>query len=480
MEKKFTAPIADAMQKYSNDGALAFHTPGHKQGLGAHQLLKNLITAEGLRQEVSLMEELDDLHSPRTCIKDAENLAAKLFNADDCLFIINGTTCAIQTMILSTLKQGDLVFVPRNSHRSVMAGLILAGAIPIYLPVEFSNELQIPLNISVETLKLAIKKFPQARALILTSPNYYGVAADVKKIAEILHAAGMLLLVDEAHGAHLQFCEELPISAMDAGADLAAQSTHKILGSLTQTSMLMVRKKFIDVEKVRRVASFLQSTSPNYLLLASLDIARLQMQENPEKISQAVKLSKKLRAEINLIDGLKTFDAVPNFELDFTKVTVNVENLGLTGIDADKILRHKFKIQCELSDAANLLFLITYADNCATISKLVDALKNFAATKKILPAPKRFIATPAEITQSEISPREVFFAESQTVEIEKAVGKICAEEVTFYPPGIPILNPGEMVTAEVIDFIKSQKEIGGRIIGAADTQLNTIKIFGGD
>ena len=474
MNKKFTAPIAEAMQKYSADGALAF-TPGHKQGLGAHELLKKLITAEGLRQEVSLMEELDDLHSPRTCIKDAENLAAKLFNADDALFIINGTTCAIQTMILATLKAGDLVFVPRNSHRSVMAGIILAGAIPIYLPVEFSAELQIPLNISVETLKLAIKKFPTARALILTSPNYYGVAADTKKISEILHAAGMLLLVDEAHGAHLQFCKDLPISAMDAGANLAAQSTHKILGSLTQTSMLLVKN--FDVEKVRRAASLLQSTSPNYLLLASLDIARLQMQENPEKISQAVQLSKKIRTEINLIDGLKTFDAVKNFQLDLTKITVNVENLGITGIDAEKILRHKFKIQCELSDAANLLFLITYADNFATAEKLIDALKNFAATKKFFCTPERFINFNNEITKSEISPREVFFSESQAVALEKAVGKICAEEVTFYPPGIPILNPGEIVTPRIIDFIKVQKEIGGRIIGAADVNLETLKII---
>ena len=471
MEKNLTAPLATAMQIYSNDGALAFHTPGHKQGLGAHQLLKNLITAEGLRQEVSLMEELDDLHSPRTCIKTAENLAAQLWNADEVLFIVNGTTCAIQTMILATLKPGELVFVPRNSHRSVMAGIILAGAIPIFLPVEFSQKLKIPLNVTVETLQRAIKKFPQARALILTSPNYYGVAADVQKISEMLHAAGMLLLVDEAHGAHLKFCEELPISAPDAGADFAAQSTHKILGSLTQTSMLMVRKKF--VESARRAASLLQSTSPNYLLLASLDIARLQMQlEGNEKISAAVQLSKNLREEINLIDGLKTFDA-----LDLTKVTVNVEDLGLTGIDAEKILRHKLKIQCELSDAFNLLFLITYADNCEKISKLVDALKSLIAYKKISAAPINFTTAPAEISKCEVSPREVFFAENKSVPLEKSVGKICAEEITFYPPGIPILNPGEIVTPQILDFIKQQKSIGGRIIGAADTSLNTLKIL---
>lgn len=475
MNKKFIAPIAAAMQKYSSDGALAFHTPGHKQGLGAHELLKNLITAEGLRQEVSLMEELDDLHSPRTCIKDAENLAAKLWNADDCIFIINGTTCAIQTMILAALQPNDLVFVPRNSHRSVMAGLILAGAIPIYLPIDFSADLQIPLNLTVETLKRAIKEFPTARALILTSPNYYGVAADVQKIAEILHAAGMLLLVDEAHGAHLKFCEELPISAMDAGANLAAQSTHKILGSMTQTSMLMIKN--FDAEKVRRAASLLQSTSPNYLLLASLDIARLQMEQfGAEKIPQAVQLSKFLRTEINLIDGLKTFDAVKNFQLDLTKVTVNVENLGITGIDAENILRHKFKIQCELSDAANLLFIISYADTCATIQKLIDALKKFAERKNFFKN-KNLVAAPSEIKKSQISPREVFFSNAESVALEKSVGKICAEEVTFYPPGIPILNPGEIITAEIIDFIKTQKNIGGRIIGAADSNLDTVKIF---
>lgn len=476
MSKKIPYPLLSAMQNYSNDGALAFHTPGHKQGLGAHSLLKNLITAEGFRQEVSLMEELDDLHSPHSCIKAAETLAAQLWHAEEALFIINGTTCAIQSMILATLKEGDLVFVPRNSHRSVTAGLILSGAIPIFLPVEFSQKLKIPLNISLETLQRAIKKFPTARALILTSPNYYGVAADVQKISEILHAAGMLLLVDEAHGAHLQFSEKLPISAMDAGADFAAQSTHKLLGSLTQTSILLVREKIFS-EKVRRASSLLQSTSPNYLLLASLDAARLQMQENPKKISEAVELSKNLREKINLIEGLKTFDVVENFQLDFTKVTVNVENLGITGIAAEKILRHKFKIQCELSDAANLLFIISYADNCATVEKLLDALKNFAANKKISPEPESFIPALGKISKAAVSPREVFFAENQTVPLENSVGKICAEEVTFYPPGIPILNPGEIITAEILDFIKQQKNFGGRIIGAADTALNTIKIY---
>ncbi len=474
--EKFSAPIISAMAKYSADGALAFHTPGHKQGLGAHELLKNLVTAEGLRQEVSLMEELDDLHSPHGCIRDAEKLAAELWHAEDCLFIVNGTTCAIQAMILATLQPGDLVFVPRNSHRAVMAGLILSGAVPIFLPIEFSDELKIPLNLTTETLRLAIKKFPQARALIVTSPNYYGVAADLPEMAAMLHAAGMLLLVDEAHGAHLQFSEKLPASAMDAGADLAAQSTHKLLGSLTQTSMLLVKN--FDAARVRRAASLLQTTSPNYLLLASLDAARLQMAEiGAEKISAAVELSKKLRAEIQKIDGLTTFDAVKNFPLDCTKITVNVEALGLTGIAAEKILRHKLKVQCELSDAANLLFLLTFADTSATVSRLIEALKILADR------PKKFCKTgiskiPIEIKKA-LSPREVFFSPKESVALEKSVGKICAEEITFYPPGIPVLNPGEKITAEIVRHIVEMKKIGDRIIGAADTELRTIEIIEG-
>lgn len=469
MAKKISAPIVEAMKKYSSDGVLAFHTPGHKQGRGAHEFLRELLTAEGLRQEVSLMEELDDLHAPRTCIKEAQRLAAKLWHADETIFFVNGTTSAIQAMILGTLKAGDLVFIPRNAHRSVISGLILSGAVPIFLPVEFDAEFKLPLNVSVETIERAIKKFPQARAILIVSPNYYGVAADLEKISALAHEAGMILLVDEAHGAHLQFSSELPQSAMDSGADLSAQSTHKLLGALTQCSMLMIREKF--AERVKLAASLLQTTSPNQILLASLDIARLQMElDGCKKISRAVELAKKLRAELKLIDGFRTFDAVENFSLDATKVTVNVENLGLSGQEAEKFLREDLKVQCELSDAANLLFLITYADDEATISKLVDALK-------LLPRRERKILSPPiiskEILSAELSPRETFYAPVEVVALEKSVGRICAEEVTFYPPGIPLIMPGEKISAEVVEQIKIS---GGKVFGAADKTLSAIKV----
>ena len=471
MAKNFSAPIVAAMKKYSADGAIPFHTPGHKQGRGAHELLHELLTAEGLRQEVSLMGELDDLHAPQTCIKDAQNLAAKLWHADETIFFVNGTTSAVQAMIFGTLKPGDLIFVPRNAHRSVISGLILSGAKPIFLPVEFDEEFNLPLNVSVETIERAIKNFPQAKAALLVSPNYYGVAADVEKISQLVHAAGMILLVDEAHGAHLTFCDELPKSAIESGADLAAQSTHKLLGSLTQTSMLMLRKNFS--EQIRRAASLLQTTSPNQILLASLDIARLQMETvGREKISAAVKLAKKLRDEIKKIHGLKTFDAVKNFSLDATKVTVNVSGLGLSGREAEEILRRDLKIQCELSDAENLLFLITFADDEQTISKLVDALKLLPRRmqKKICSTPP-----PKKISVAELSPRETFYAPAEVVELKKSVGRICAEEITFYPPGIPLLMPGEKISAEVVALIEQEKN--SRVLGAADKTLSTIKVI---
>ena len=467
-----SAPIVDAMKRYSSDNPTPFHTPGHKHGRGAHELLRELLTPEGLQVEVSLMDELDDLHAPHGCIRDAQKLAARLWHADETIFFVNGTTSAIQAMIFGTLKPNDLIFVPRNAHRSVISGLILSGALPIFLPVEFDAEFNLPLNVTVETVERAIKKFPQAKALLLVSPNYYGVAADVKKISELVHAAGMILLVDEAHGAHLQFSDELPLSAMDSGADLAAQSTHKILGSLTQTSMLHMRKNFSA--QVKRAASLLQTTSPNQILLASLDVARLQMEvDGRELIQAAVELSKNLRGRLKRI-GLKIFTP-KNFSFDATKVTVNVSSLGLTGLAAEKILRHEMKIQCELSDAANVLFLLTFADDESTVAKLVDALKILSTrTQKKISLPPPILSR--EISSATLSPRETFYAPTTTVKLRDAVGKICAEEVTFYPPGIPLLMPGEKISAQVIELIEREKLSGGKILGVEDSTLRTIKI----
>ncbi len=475
------APIAEAMQAYARDGALAFHTPGHKQGLGAHPLLRKLITAEGLREEVSLMEELDDLHEPTMCIREAQELAADLYGADAAYFMINGTSGAIHTMLMAALMPGDIVLVPRNAHRSLIGGIILVGARPVFIQPEIDERLGIAMGLCLSDIKKAIAAHPEARALALVYPTYYGVTVDLQAIADELHAHDMLLLVDEAHGPHLKFSDKLPLQAIDAGADMAAQSTHKITGSMTQTSLLLAKGPRVDQERVRQAASLLQSTSPNQLLLASLDIARLQLAEiGRERIGRAVHLAEKLRRDINAVDGLWSFGAdylqtEGAAGLDLTKVTVSLRGLGISGPQAEEILRHEYKIQCELSDAYNLLFIISYADTEHEIGVLLDALRALAARfqgKAQFSVPAAMPAVPA----LGMTPREAFFAAYELVPFPVAAGRIAAEQLMFYPPGIPILAPGDRIDQASLDYIRAMQELGLKVVGPQDTNLKTLKV----
>lgn len=475
------APIAEAMQAYARDGALAFHTPGHKQGLGAHPLLKKLITAEGLREEVSLMEELDDLHEPTMCIREAQELAAELYGADAAYFMINGTSGAIHTMLMAALCPGDTVLLPRNAHRSMIGGIILAGAKPVFIQPEIDETLGIAMGLRLSDIQKAIAAHPEAKALALVYPTYYGVTVDLQAIADELHAHDMLLLVDEAHGPHLKFSDVLPPQAIDAGADMAAQSTHKIVGSLTQTSMLLVKGERVSAERVRQAASLLQSTSPNQLLLASLDIARLQLaEEGAEKVGRAVALAEKLRQDINAIDGLWSFGADYLHSegasgLDLTKVTVSLRALGISGPQAEHILRHEYKIQCELSDAYNLLFIISYADTEHETEILLAALKELASRytgKEKFSVPVSLPAVPI----LGMTPREAFFADYEQVPFAEAAGRIAAEQLMFYPPGIPILAPGDTIDKSSLDYIRAMQELGLKVVGPQDAALTTLKV----
>ena len=477
------APIAEAMRAYAADGARAYHTPGHKQGLGAHPLLKALVTEEGLREEVSLMEELDDLHEPTMCIKEAQEMAAALYGADQAYFMINGTTGAIHTMLMGALRPGDAVLVPRNAHRSMIGGIILAGAHPVFLQPEVDERLGIAMGLTEETVARAIAAHPEAKALACVYPTYYGVTFDLARIAALVHAHDMLLLVDEAHGPHLRFSEALPPQAIDCGADMAAQSTHKILGAMTQASMLLVNGPRVDRERVREAASLLQSTSPNQLLLASLDIARLQMAENGrETVGQAVRLAGRLRSAINAIDGLWSFG--PEYTcypgatgLDATKITVQVTGLGLSGVEAEPILRHEYKVQCELSDARNLLFILSYADKDEQADYLLRALQGLARDHRRGSEASGAVSTklPAVPAQG-MTPREAFFAPKGSVAFSEAEGHIAAEQVMFYPPGIPILCPGDVIDAASLRYIEAMQALGLKVVGPRDASLGRIQV----
>lgn len=483
--RQLVAPISKAMDAYAGDGALAFHTPGHKQGLGAHPLLRRLITSDGLRQEVSLMEELDDLHTPFGCIKEAEELAAELWGARRTLFQINGTTGAIHAMLLGTLNPGDKVLVPRNAHQSIMGGIILSGAVPIFVQPEIDLKLGIPMGVTLETLRSKLAENDEIKAVVMVYPTYYGVAADLQAIADFLHQREILLLVDEAHGAHLKFSDELPKQALDCGADVVAQSTHKLLGSMTQTSMLHIGSDRVDLVRIEKAAALLQSTSPNQLLLASLDIARLQMAEDGgDLLKRAVELSQWLRREINAIPGLycpgdEILGGTAVHGLDYTKITVNLSGIGMSGIRAEEILRHEYKVQCELSDPRNILFIISMADRQQECERLVEVLRDLA-----MRAPEVEVEKPFEgalelnrIPEMKLSFREAFFGECEKVIFEHAVGRISAETIVFYPPGVPVLCPGEEINDDVVSYVRQWQSVGMRVVGPADTSLKYIKVM---
>lgn len=485
--KQTDTPLLAAMKRYVNDGVVPFHTPGHKQGKGMHAELEKFIGKEALALDLALMEELDDFYEPYGCIKDAQELAAQLYGADHSFFVINGTTGGIYAMILATAGPGEKIIVPRNAHRSIIGGIILSGAIPIFMQPEIDHELGIAMGVTPETVKAAVTEHPDAKAVLIINPTYYGVATDLKQIVEIVHQCQMVVLVDEAHGPHLKFSHRLPLQALDAGADICAQSSHKIIGALTQASLVHCKEGRIRVPHLKAMLQLTQSSSPNYIMLASLDVARMQMATEGKKLIEAsIELANWARQEINKIPSLYCFgeEKVGNpgvFEIDPTKVTVTVRGLGLTGAEAEKILRHEYKVQAELSDIYNLLFMITLGDRKEDVEILVAALADLALTygKPFDEARGSWINTSyPETPQGVLSPRDALFGSTRMMPFDDSAGMICAEIVTFYPPGIPVLCPGEKITQEMIDYCRRLQDGGMHISGPEDCTLQIIKVVG--
>ncbi len=477
-------PLVEAMLKYKNDKVYPFHTPGHKGGRGMEALLKNELGAGAVAMDVSLMSELDDIHAPSTCIKEAQDLAAQLYGSDKCFFAVNGTTGAIHAMLMTACRAGDKVLVPRNAHRSVAGALLLANLQPVFVMPEYDAGFGINTQITPEVVAEAFEKEPDIKAVLVTSPNYYGQAADLKAIAQIAHAHNAVLLVDEAHGPHLGFSQKLPPSALQCGADACAQSTHKILGAMTQCSLLHVKGGRIDLTRAAEVMSLLTTTSPNYLLMASLDAARYTLAVHGEKLGDmALAAAEKLRSLLKKFEGLRLLDdssigrnGVAGF--DKTKVTVNTAAWGYTGVETGDALR-KAGIAVELTDAANVLFLVTYADGGAGYETVLNKIETVFAQMqqhKRTPLPEQDSYKLPEFA-TVLPLRTAFDAEHESVPLDEAEGRICAEQVSFYPPGIPVLWPGELVTGSVLDYCRRMKALGLPVSGPADYTLTELRVI---
>lgn len=474
-------PFLQAMQSYLDEGAAPFHTPGHKMGRGAPAALQELLGPRALAMDLTTLPGLGDLFDKAGPIQQSQRLAAELYGADATYFLVNGTTGGVYAMMLATLGPGDKVLLPRNVHRSVLGGLILSGAVPEFINPVLDSRLQVAMNVTAEAMTAAIESHPDAKAVVLVNPTYYGAATDVGRIVETAHAHGLPVLVDEAHGPHLHFSAALPLSALDAGADIVVQSTHKLLGSLSQTSLLHCRRGRISPQRLETMLQLVQSSSPNYLLLASLEAAMAQMAEAGELlVGHSVALAEAARARINQIPGLVCFgrEKVGDpgvFAFDATKLTVSMGGIGLTGNAAAAMLRREGGVQAEMADGRNVLFLVTLGDDATSLDRLVDALAGLqpgnggAAAAAELPLP------PLAGAQL-LSPREALFSRNARLDFRTVSGRICAETVVSYPPGIPLLMPGERITAEMIAYCLAVRDQGFTILGPEDPTLQTIGV----
>ena len=477
-------PLIDALKACTTRSHAPFYTPGHKRGAGISALLTDLIGKDVFRADLTELAELDNLFTPQSVILAAQELAAEAFGAEKTWFLVNGSTCGIEAAILATCRTGDKILLPRNVHSSVISGLILSGAIPIFINPVYNSDLDIAYSITPEALKAALVQHPDTKAVLIVYPTYNGICGNLPAFVHLTHQYNIPLIVDEAHGAHFHFHSQLPISALTAGADLTVQSIHKTLGAMTQASMLHFQGKRIDIDRVNKALQLVQSTSPSFILLASLDAARQQMAIHGEKLmSQTLDLAEEARIKINQIPGFSTplinSKKSPGFmDLDQTRLTVNVSKIKFTGFASEEILDKKFHVTPEFSSWQNLTFIISLGNTKTDIQKLIQGLNNLThvipLTSECQPCNNINDAMIASIMS--ISPREAFFANSEVIPIAETQERICAEIICPYPPGIPVLMPGEIITKSALEYLQEIQNMGGFISGCADETLQTVKV----
>lgn len=474
-----SAPIYEALEKFRRRRVVPFDVPGHKRGRGNPELVE-LLGEKCVSLDVNSMKPLDNLGHPVSVIRRAEELTADAFGAAHAFLMVNGTTSSVQSMILSVCKAGDKIILPRNIHKSVINALVLCGAVPVYVEAKVNPRIGIALGVEVEEMRRVMDANPDAKAVFINNPTYYGICSNLKKITEMAHERGMKVLVDEAHGTHLYFGENLPVSGMAAGADLAAVSMHKSGGSLTQSSILLCGSD-MDAGYVRQIINLTQTTSASYLLLSSLDISRRNLAlRGKESFAKVVRMAEYARNEINEIGGYYAYgkdlvDGDSVYDYDVTKLSVYTQGIGLTGIEVYDILRDEYDIQIEFGDIGNILAYISIGDRIQDIERLVGALEDIGRSYE----KDSSTLYCGDFIQPEVvcTPQEAFYADKRQIPIRETAGAICAELVMCYPPGIPILTPGERITGEIIEYILYAKEKGCSLQGTQDPSVQLLNVI---
>ena len=443
------APIYEALEQFRQMRVVPFDVPGHKRGRGNPELTA-FLGQQCVGVDVNSMKPLDNLCHPVSVIREAEELAADAFGAAHAFLMVGGTTSSVQSMVLTACKRGDEIILPRNVHRSVLNALVLCGAVPVYVNPEVDKRLGISLGMKREQVEKAIREHPNAVAVLVNNPTYYGICSDLRAIVKMAHDAGMLCLADEAHGTHFYFGGGLPVSAMAAGADMASVSMHKSGGSLTQSSLLLIGPN-VHPGYVRQIINLTQTTSGSYLLM-----------------------------EINAVGGYYAFgkelcNGNSVFDFDTTKLSVHTLDIGLAGIEVYDILRDEYDIQIEFGDIGNILAYLSIGDRPQEVERLVSALAEIK---------RRYRTDGAGLLSQEYidpvvaaSPQEAFYAPKKSLPLRETEGMVCSEFVMCYPPGIPILAPGERITKEILNYIEYAKAKGCSMTGPEDPDILHLNVL---
>src|SRR3954454_13260047 len=478
------ARYLEAVVAYAFRGTARYHVPGHKGGPGADPGLRKAIGVDALAADVPQDIHGVDLGPSPTPYERAEGLAAEAFGAERSWFLTNGATQGNHALCLALAPLGTRVVAQRNSHTSIVDGLVLSGGIPSFVAPEYDTELGITHAVTPQTLEAALAEAPDASAVFVVSPTYYGMAADVRALAEVAHAAGVPLVVDQSWGPHFGFHEALPPTALSQGADAMLTSTHKIAGSLTQSAMLHVNAGRIDVGAVARAVRLLRSTSPSSLLLASLDSARRQLVLHGEQLlHETLEAIAQARAKLDSIPGIALVDdslvgRMRGAGYDPLRIVVHVRGTGRTGYEIADALRRSYDVHLEMPPEATLVFIVGLGEPVAALRRLAGDIEE--TVKRIArPGTTAPIVGPTATLRNEVAvpPREAFLGEAEQLPVDDAVGRISCEAIASYPPGVPALLPGERISAETVAYLRELAAGGARLHGASDPRFQTINVL---
>lgn len=467
MDHKKT-PLFTELIEYQNRNITSFDVPGHKKTPYLTEISENF--GENIFAfDVNASKILDNLSYPTGVIKEAENLISNAFKCDNSFMLVNGSTSGVQYMIMSVINDGEKILIPRNVHKSAINALILSGAKPVFIEPKFDTEYGIANGVTYESVKQAMDLNDDIKGIFLMNPTYFGAVSNLKEIIDLAHSKNIPVLIDQAHGTHFAFNDRLPMCASVLGADLITVSMHKTGGSLTQSSILLHNEGLISKNKVMSTVNLFQTTSASYLLMASLDVARKKLVlEGNERLEYLISITKKLKEEINNIDGLKCI--VGNnyisdnhcYDYDDLKVVINVSDLGVSGFSIYDLLIDEYSIQVELAEPKVIMAIVSFGDSQNTLDILLKALKDiskrFFTNKNILNNIKiSNIQNPKLV----LTPRDAFYHEKKLIHIKDATNYISGESIMIYPPGIPLVIPGEIISNEIVEHYLYMKEEGG-------------------